>query len=168
MRFRSSVTCVVLARIFCAVVMLSFPAFGEEFQGKVIRVLDGDTVEVLVQRQSKRIRLFGIDAPESRQAFGRRAREAAGGLAFGRTVKVVSHGMDQYGRILGEVVLPDGSILNERLVEQGWAWHYIRYSTSRRLAEKEMAARRGLWADPRPIPPWGFRKTRLGSRAVAR
>ena len=55
--------------------------------------------------------------------FGRRAREA-GRLAFGGTVKVVSHGTDRYGRILGEVVLPDASILNERLVEQGWAWHY--------------------------------------------
>jgi micrococcal nuclease len=129
------------------------------------------TMEVLVQRRPKRIRLFGIDAPERDQAFGSRAREAAGVLAFGQAVKVVSHGMDQYGRILGEVVLPDGSILNERLVEQGWAWHYTRYSNSRRLAEMEISARRarrGLWADPRPIPPWEFRRTRRGSATTAR
>ncbi len=158
-------------RIVCALALLSSLALGEGFQGKVIGIIDGDTVEVLVQRESKRVRLFGIDAPEKGQAFGRRAREASGRLAFDQTVKVVSRGTDRYGRILGEVVLPDGSILNERLVEQGWAWHYTRYSNSRRLAELELAARRarrGLWADPQPIPPWEFRQTRRGSTTTTR
>jgi endonuclease YncB( thermonuclease family) len=131
MRLESPARRLIPTRILCAVAVLSSLAIAEEFEGKVTRILDGDTMEVLVQRQTKRIRLFGIDAPERDQAFGSRAREAAGGLAFGRTVKVVSHGVDQYGRILGEIVLPDGSLLNERLVEQGWAWHYTATPTVR-------------------------------------
>ena len=87
------------------------------------------------------------------------------------TYSLVSHGADRYSRILGEVVLPDGSILNERLVEQGWAWHYTRYSNSPRLAELEVVARRarrGLWADPQPIPPWDFRDSQRRSTTIVR
>jgi len=79
---------------------------------------------------------------------------------FGRTVRVVVHGQDRYGRTLGEVRLPDGGSLNELLVEEGWAWHYTRYSKDQRLAEREATARRsrrGLWVDPRAVPPWEFR-----------
>jgi hypothetical protein len=54
-------------------------------------------------------------------------------LAFGLMVKVVSHGTDRYGRILGDIFLPDGSMLNECLVEEGWAWHYTRYSNNPRF-----------------------------------
>ena len=159
-------------RIVCAVVLLSSLALGDDFQGKVIGVIDGDTVDVLVQRVPKRIRLYGIDAPEKGQAFGSRAREATGRrLAFGLMVKVVSHGTDRYGRILGDIFLPDGSMVNERLVEEGWAWHYTRYSNNPRLTDLEGAARRarrGLWVDRQPIPPWEFREARRRSPAVGR
>lgn len=82
-------------------------------------------------------------------------------MIFGREVAVVSTGRDRYERTLGIVRLMDGSSMNERLVENGWAWHYTRYSNDRRLSELESrarAVRRGLWADPRPVAPWDFRK----------
>ena len=158
-------------RVVCALVFLSSAVLGEDFQGKVIGIIDGDTVDVLVQKETRRIRLYAIDAPEKGQAFGSRAREATGRLVFGRTVTVVGHGRDRYGRTLGDIFLPDGSMLNERLVDQGWAWHYTRYSKNLRLAQLEEGARRtrrGLWADRQPIPPWEFRQMRHGSPIVGR
>lgn len=143
-------------RVLGAALLFAFTAHAEEFAGRVVGVADGDTITVLVGVEPRRVRLAGIDAPEKGQPFGQRAKQAVGRLVFGRTVKVVVRGQDRYGRTLGEVLLPDGASLNERLVEEGWAWHYIRYSKDQRLAEREAAARRsrrGLWVDPRAVPP---------------
>ena len=147
-------------RVFVAALLVALSAHAEEFSGRVVGVSDGDTITVLVGLEPKRIRLAGVDAPERGQAFGQRAKQAASRLVFGRTVTVVARGQDRYGRTLGDVRLPDGSSLNDRLVEEGWAWHYTRYSKDQRLAELETAARRsrrGLWGDPHPVPPWDFR-----------
>src|SRR6478752_690504 len=94
-------------RVVCALVFLSSAVLGEDFQGKVIGIIDGDTVDVLVQKEMRRIRLYAIDAPEKGKAFGSRARETTGRLVFGRTVTVVGHGRDRYGRTLGDIFLPD-------------------------------------------------------------
>ena len=51
----------------------------------------------------------------------------------------------------------------------GLAWHYVRYSKDARLAAAERdarAARRGLWADKAPVPPWEWRATERGRKAV--
>ena len=147
-------------RVLGAALLFAFTVHAEEFSGRVVGVADGDTITVLVGVEPRRVRLAGIDAPEKGQAFGQRAKQATSRLVFGRTVKVVVRGQDRYGRTLGEVRLPDGTSLNERLVEEGWAWHYARYSKGQRLAELEATARRsrrGLWVDPRALPPWEFR-----------
>jgi endonuclease YncB( thermonuclease family) len=60
--------------------------------------------------------LHGIDAPERKQAFGTRARQFTSELAFNQIVTVVVHNTDRYGRLVGEVVLPDGRSLNQELV----------------------------------------------------
>jgi micrococcal nuclease len=150
-----------LLRIGLLTVTLSSLAIAGEFSGRVVGVMDGDTITVLVGREQRRVRLAGVDAPEKGQAFGQRSKQALSQMVFGREVTVVSTGRDRYERTLGIVRLMDGSSVNERLVENGWAWHYTRYSNSRRLSELESrarAARRGLWADPRPVAPWDFRK----------
>lgn len=103
------------------------PARGD-FVGKVVRVSDGDTIEVLRAGRAVRVRPKGIDCPESRQAYGTRAKQFTASLAFGKTVAVQVHSTDQYGRILGEVILPDGRSLNRELVRSGYAWWYRRYS----------------------------------------
>ena len=147
-------------RILVAALLVTLTVYAEDFSGRVVGVVDGDTITVLVGFEPKRVRLAGIDAPEKGQAFGQRAKQATSRLVFGRTVRVVARGEDRYGRTLGDVRLPDGSSLNERLVEEGWAWHYARYSKGQRLAELEATARRsrrGLWVDPRALPPWEFR-----------
>ena len=84
---------------------LAFPAPGD-FRAKVIRIKDGDTIDVMHNGHPQRIRLAGINAPERKQAFGSRARELIGQQVFGRTVTVRSSGIDPYRRTLGEVILP--------------------------------------------------------------
>lgn len=71
---------------------------------------------------------------------------------------------DRYGRVVGEVLLPDGRSLNRELVRAGLAWWYRQYApTDTLLAQLEAEARaahQGLWSDPAPVPPWAWRKQR--------
>jgi micrococcal nuclease len=68
---------------------------------------------------------------------------------------------DRYGRVVAEIFLPGGASLNRKLVEEGLAWWYRQYAPRdlqlRLLEERARDARRGLWVDPRPVPPWKWR-----------
>lgn len=132
------------------------------FTGRVVAVLDGDTIEVLYSGKAERIRLTGIDCPEKKQPFGQRAKQITSALVFAKSVTVVNHGRDKYKRTLGDVFLSDGTHINRELVAQGWCWHYEKYAPNDLiLAGLEISARmaqKGLWVDPDPVPPWEWRK----------
>ena len=134
-------------------------------EGKVVGVADGDTITVLdAGNRQTRIRLQGIDAPESRQAFGQVSKRNLSDLIFNRQIVVEYEKTDRYGRTLGKV-LAGGRDVNLEQVKAGLAWHYKYYQdeqspNDRRLyadAETEArSARRGLWADPGPDPAVGL------------
>jgi endonuclease YncB( thermonuclease family) len=128
---------------------------------KVVGVTDGDTVVILDGRNlQRRVRLEGIDAPESHQAFGDRARQALAKKVFQKEVRAETCGTDKYGRTLAHLYL-DTQWINKELVAEGWAWHYKKYSDNKAMADAETQARTagvGLWADSKPIPPWEFRR----------
>jgi micrococcal nuclease len=155
----------VKARLFAAF-LLAF-ALGTahaDFAGVVVAVLDGDTVDVLVDRQPVRVRLAEIDAPEKGQAFGTRARQALAAAVFRNTVTVKETGRDGFGRTLGTIML-DGRNINRVMVAEGWAWAYRQYLKDRSLLDVEASARSaraGLWADSNPIAPWDWRRERRG------
>lgn len=142
--------------------LFSSIAYAESFSGKVIGVSDGDTISVMRGGRAEKVRLYGIDAPEKKQAFGNRAKQAASDLAFGKMVTVTVVGRDRFGRTVGEVIIPNGRSMNRELLRAGYAWWYWQFAkndkTLRRLEEEARAARRGLWQDRDPIPPWEFRK----------
>lgn len=129
--------------------------------GKVVHIADGDTLTLLdASNVQHRIRLYGIDAPEHNQAFGTKAKAALAGKVAGREVEVENTATDRYGRIVGKVYL-DGRLINEEMVADGWAWDYVQYDRQHEFAAAESAARiarRGLWSDSAPTPPWEFRK----------
>lgn len=130
------------------------------FIGRVIKITDGDTVTVLVGKTQHRIRLAGIDAPEKKQSFGTQSKKALGDKIFGVDVKIVWKKRDLYNRIVGDIYLDDRWI-NKEMIQDGWAWHYRQFSKSSELAKAETEARsakKGLWADAAPTPPWEFRK----------
>jgi endonuclease YncB( thermonuclease family) len=104
-----------------ALVLLgTVPTLAADYSGRVVGVIDGDTLEVLTGHHAERIRLSGIDCPEKGQAFGKRAKQAASELVFGKKVTIQMHGYDKYKRTLGDVILSDGMNLNQELVKQGW------------------------------------------------
>lgn len=152
---------VVLIGLFAGV-FLSAPLFATEFTGPVVSILDGDTIKVLHNNRAERIRLNGIDCPEKGQAFGKRAKQAASALVFGKEVTLQTHGKDKYARTIADVLLPDGTNVNHELVKEGWCWWYRKYAPGNVILEElERRARGaglGLWADPAPIPPWEWRK----------
>ncbi len=125
-------------------------------------VSDGDTITVLTaEKRQVKIRLAGIDAPETGQDFGSRAKQAASELAFGKTVTIEERDTDRYGRTVAEVILPDGQSLNREMVSLGLAWWYRQYALHdaelARLESDAKAAHRGLWSQPGAVPPWDWR-----------
>ena len=109
-----------------------------------------------------RVRLEGIDTPERAQPFGRKAGQTLAKKVFGRVVQVDDLGKDRYGRTPG-IVWRGKRNVNLELVREGWAWWYRKYAPkNKELATAEAAARkakRGLWADAKPIPPWDWRQS---------
>jgi Micrococcal nuclease (thermonuclease) homologs len=135
---------------------------SEVIVGRVVKVSDGDTITVLtVEKQQVKVRLHGIDAPESKQAFGEKSRLALAELVAGKDATVTVETKDRYGRVVGRVVVGKTDA-NLAQVAAGMAWWYRAYAkkdTALRDAESAAReARRGLWSDPNPVPPWDWRK----------
>ncbi|EAO8023262.1 micrococcal nuclease [Salmonella enterica] len=131
-----------------------------EIQGKVIRVLDGDTIEVLQDKTPVRVRLANIDAPEKKQAYGSWSTNQLKGLVAAQPVTVTYAQTDRYGRIIGRVFTTNGTEASRFMVQSGAAWVYERYNTDKALPVLQREAqthKRGLWADSQPVPPWEWR-----------
>jgi endonuclease YncB( thermonuclease family) len=152
-----------LATLIAVCLAFSGGALAAELRGRVVGVTDGDTLTLLVPGPREvRVRLVEIDAPERRQPWGQRSRQALASLVFGRDVRVVSSGFDRYGRVLGRVYA-GGRDVNAEMVRQGAAWAYREYLTDSRLVALEREARRarrGLWSLPSgdTVPPWAWRR----------
>ncbi|ELT9905992.1 thermonuclease family protein [Escherichia coli] len=142
---------------------LAAAAQGGELRGRVVAVMDGDTLAVLdAGRQEHRIRLAEIDAPEKGQPFGQRSKQSLSGLCFGREAVIEDRGHDRYGRTIGRVSC-GGIDTSAEQVRRGMAWVFDRYATDRTLyaiQDEARAARRGLWSEAAPVPPWEWRAQR--------
>lgn len=134
----------------------------EGVRGKVTGIKDGDTFEILIDNKPEIVRLAHIDCPERGQPYGTVAKKVASDLCFGKSVFVKEEGRrDRYGRMIGLVTLPNGRVVNKELVRVGVAWHFTRYSddiTYQKLERSARRARRGLWSDAQPVPPWEWRR----------
>lgn len=160
---------VQLLKYLVGVLLLALSTIGqaEVIDGKVVGVLDGDTIDVLDAAHVKhRIRLAGIDAPEKRQAYGEKSKQSLSDMVFGEQVQVEAHKRDRYGRRVGKVLV-NGQDANLQQISLGMAWFYRQYESElspddrSKYAGGELSARQnrlGLWADKNPVPPWGFRR----------
>lgn len=125
-----------LMQISCAQDTNKEPEQAEEttckLQGKVIKVTDGDTVNVLdADKTTHKIRLAGIDAPELGQAYGQAARKFLAKQVNQKTVCVDWHKRDKYQRLVG-VIKHEGRDVNLDIVKAGYAWHYKKYQKERK------------------------------------
>lgn len=139
---------------------ISSQANERQIQCKVVGISDGDTLTCLYQRNPLKIRLLYIDAPESAQPFGNRAKQALAQLVFKKEVRIISTGYDKYQRILG-VVYDGQRNINLALVEQGMAWAYRQTQPIYQQAQaKAQANKIGLWRDSHPINPADWRASK--------
>ena len=148
------------------VLCLVFQVQADTLLGRVVGVADGDTITVLnADKAQHKIRLAGINAPEKKQAFGNRSKESLSEMVFDKTVNVETEKRDRYGRQIGKVLV-DGQDVNLVQVERGMAWFFWQYLREQSLNDRKLyeaaedsakAARRGLWRDIDPVPPWNFR-----------
>lgn len=134
---------------------------AEEFDAKVIAVMDGDTVMVLRDGNKIKVRLVNIDAPESDQEFGKESRQALVNRVLKKQVHVDSKAIDVYGRMIAEISV-DGMSVNEAQVQSGMAWensHFHGNKHYQSLKNDAQKSRRGLWAQTvKPISPEQWRK----------
>lgn len=161
--------------LFVLVLALFIATFcnAEEFSGVVTKVLDGDTIRVIpdaiitgvkvYKDGSISVRLRGIDAPEKTQPYGMEAKEYLKGLVMRKRVRIQIKDTDRYGRIDGYVYV--GSLnVNLEMVKSGYAWAYEKYldrpyASEFYSAERDARmARKGLWQQSNPLPPWEYRK----------
>lgn len=143
------------------------PGVSQTLTGRVVRIADGDTVTVLDATNTQhRIRLQGIDAPESHQAFGTQSKKSLSDMIFDQEVTVIYDKTDQYGRLVGKILL-NGKDMNLEQVKAGMAWHYKEYEREQSPEDRELyaraeddarSARRGLWVDANPVEPGEFRR----------
>ncbi len=137
----------------------------------VTDIIDGDTIVVrFPDGESVTIRLMGIDAPESDQAFGRESTNLLSSLISNRQVEVKGSKKDRHGRTLAHIHV-DGIWVNRRMISRGLAWHYREYSSNADLSSAETASRArhaGLWAESDALAPWdyrsGMRRTEAGRK----
>jgi len=142
------------------------PAQAETLIGRVVGVSDGDTLTVLIEnggaKTPMKVRLAEIDAPESKQPWGSRAKQALSALVYNKTVRVDAQTTDRYGRKVAEIYVGDEWV-NARMVRDGHAWVYRQYSRNRellRLEDEARTSKRGLWSLPESqrTPPWAWRR----------
>ncbi len=152
-----------------SLVLLLLPraAWSQELTGRVVRVVDGDTLVVLDATHTQhKVRLAGIDCPERKQPWSTKAKQALSDYVFDREITVDWGKRDRYKRIVGKIL--DGQRdVNLALVRDGMCWWYRKYGDEQTLVDRELYAdaedgarreRRGLWSDPEPVPPWEWRR----------
>ena len=132
------------------------------YDAKVIAITDGDTITVLTDTKEQiKIRIYGIDAPERRQAFGAKAKQFLSSLIFEGNVTIKPLGKDLYGRTIAKVYHADMDV-GLTMIESGHAWWYQQYAKKdvdyKRAQERAKKQQLGLWADSNPIEPSKFRK----------
>lgn len=99
-----------------------------------------------------RIRFLHINCPERNTPFYSNAKQFTASQCFRKTVSIRHKGeFDKYGRLLGEIVLPSGQVLNKELVKKGLAVHFKKYSSDQEYARLEVNAKKqkiGIWSQP--------------------
>lgn len=142
---------------------------AQTFTGKVAGVTDGDTISVLRGGKAVKIRLDGIDCPETGDDFSSKAKRFTASLTLGKEVEVNGKKKDRYGRLIARVLVEETDV-PVALVQKGLTWDYLKYSSDPVLARAEATAKSagvGVWSLPNPLPPWEVRSQR-GQGAIAR
>jgi len=146
------------------------PIVNDESRGDrylVVGISDGDSIVVVDKNKKReRVRLATIDAPENGQAFGKPSKQSLSEMIYKKHVRLEIQERDRYGRIVAQVYIGELNASVEQL-KRGFAWHYVAHARDQDPVDRELykrtahaarVARRGLWKDENPTPPWDYRK----------
>lgn len=151
----------ILCTVFLAFILIPFIAFADENIIKIISIHDGDTLTVINDNNKEvKIRLFGIDAPETTQKYGQASRDYLRRIVKGKNLSYKIRSQDDYGRVVA-TLFGNGKDLNYEMIKAGYAWHYKYYNKSKEYADAEKNARNqkiGLWKGANPQAPWEYRR----------
>jgi endonuclease YncB( thermonuclease family) len=157
--------------IRCAAALLTMTvlciAHADTIEGRIVGITDGDTITLLdADKRQRKIRLDGIDAPESGQPFGGASKRNLSDLAFNQDAVAECSKRDRYGREVCRVLV-DGADVCLAQIQAGMAWLFTRHAKElppdrrEQYADAEAQAkadRRGLWTGAAPVPPWEWRR----------
>ncbi|MDH5398577.1 MAG: thermonuclease family protein [Cyclobacteriaceae bacterium] len=155
--------------VTCVLSLVYLLGWSGEIQGKVVQVMDGNTLEVETKEGEKfTVMLFGVDAPELGQEFGSEATSYLRKIALNKKVLVVMKGKDRWGSRMAKVSFANGEDVGVRLIREGMAWSRLEGGEEKQLEGISKTARKGLWVDDDPTPPWIFRRKLTMKEAKSR
>ena len=168
-RLRILLTTALLFATTSAAVFAQGVESGQSFTGKVTSAIDGDTYKVdRPVGPVVKVRLWGVDAPETAQPYGTAATRAARHLVGGESVRAHVEEIGRYGRAVASLEV-QGSDLGALLIRRGLGWWYREYAPREteyaRLQRQARNAGRGLWSQANPVPPWTWRDRTSGQPA---
>ena len=148
--------------------LLTFTGFCQHKDARVTRVIDGDTFVAEWNGKNHHCRISNIDAPELKQNYGQQAYRNLNALIIGKDLQLDSLRKDMYGRVI--ILARIGNKrLDSLIVREGWAWHYVNYSTDaviKYCMDSAIAESKGLWicGANKVCPPWLYRKYNYRNR----
>ena len=149
-----------LAILNCLLI-LSNPIYPETISCKVVNVAEGDTLEILRGEKIEKLRLAGIDCPDEGQPFSVQAKQATAGMTLGKFVSIDLKSVNGNIPHTGIVTLSYGINLNRELLRAGLAWCIkdpVADESYLQAESEARSARRGLWGETNPTPPWKWRQ----------
>ena len=153
-----------LATLF--LLIICSPSNADQYEGRVIKVIDGDTIWVKTNNKHIKIRLSYIDAPELKQTYGVRSKNFLTNLILDKNVQINANKKDRYNRHLGEVYIhnvDESVFVNAKMLKSGNAWIYLKHRDNSYLKNLENYARIkkiGLWSEETPVEPWIYRRSK--------
>ena len=158
----------ILAFIFIIITSVSGIAISSTLDGKIIKIIDGDTVYFQANNDDgyKKLRLVGIDAPEMKQPFGNQSRQCLANLINNKLVQIITFGEDRYKRTLAKIIIEKIDI-NQTMIKNGCAWFYRRYKNTLDKDDQVMydkaeifaiENKKGLFSNQEAEAPWIWRK----------
>lgn len=142
-----------------AIIFVFYIFQSTQYSGIILSVIDGDTFILQTTDGNLKIRMDGIDAPEKDQVFGKESKDFLNKYLYKKCI-VKTNGIDRYGRMIGTLYIDEINI-NLLSVQEGYSWHYKKYSNNEDLAKAESNAKenkKGLWRYLETIPPWEWRR----------
>lgn len=150
-----------MEKLILLFLLISILSFADSVKGTVISVSDGDTFRVMINNKNEKIRLFGVDAPEHNQEWGKESREALSKLILGKEILLDIKDRDQFGRAVA-VLFVENINVNLEMIRTGNAWYYEFFdknnSENKKAMENAKKKKLGLWSKPNPIRPYEFKK----------